>query len=131
MTAANLPQHPLYQRLASTLNARNNCRKSGNAEWEARHTAALGELAKNLPSGSGIDDDVRLDLERSTENRLVLHVAFHHMDESGYYDGWTNHTLVVTPSLAFVLEIRITGRNRNDIKEVLHVTFYDALLAEV
>jgi hypothetical protein len=49
------------------------------------------------------------------------------MTEGGMYDGWTEHTVVVTPSLAFGINIRITGRNRNDIKDYLHDVFHEAL----
>ena len=49
------------------------------------------------------------------------------MNENGFYDGWTDHTLTVRPSLVHGIELEISGRNRNDIKEYLHETFHSAL----
>lgn len=86
----------------------------------------LENLCDYLPSGSGIDSGTKLD-ESSKPERLVFTFGFHHMDEDGYYDGWTEHTAIVTPSLANEYELRITGRNRNDIKDYLHETFDSVL----
>lgn len=125
-------QRPLYALFASLLDARENCRKSGNNEWLDRHTDRLHELEKEyLPHGSGIDAQCFVDLAESRPNRLVIPFDFHHMDENGYYDGWTSHTAVVTPSLANQIDIRITGRDRNQIKDYLHEVFYNALHAVV
>ena len=43
------------------------------------------------------------------------------------YDGWTNHTLTVRASLQFGIDLTISGRNRNQIKEYLYETFQCAL----
>src|ERR1043166_1202296 len=90
----------LVQWLASTVNARETCRTTNNTEWFERHTESLKELVKNfMPSGSGIDNGTKIDLERSRSERLVFTFGYHHMDESGMYNGWTHHELIVTPSL--------------------------------
>lgn len=52
------------------------------------------------------------------------------MNENGYYDGWTEHTVTVVPTFDGV-DIRIGGRNRNDIKEYMHQTFDQALRTDV
>jgi len=49
----------------------------------------------------------------------------------GYHDGWTDHQLIVTPSLQFGFHIRITGKDRNQTKDYLHETFQYALSEEV
>jgi hypothetical protein len=49
------------------------------------------------------------------------------MNEQGSYDGWTEHTVIVTPSLAMGYRLRITGRDRNGIKEYMHDVFNAAL----
>lgn len=46
------------------------------------------------------------------------------------YDGWTDHTVIVTPSLRSGFDIRITGRDRNQTKEYLYEVF-DSALREV
>lgn len=53
----------------------------------------------------------------------MFDVAFHHMNESGYYDGWTGHTITVKASLSHKFTLTISGRDRNGIKEYLHDTY--------
>lgn len=121
-------QKPLYQRIAHLLNAVSNCERSSNAEWKEKHSDRINELVKeHMPSGSGFDNGTELDWDRSTDEKLVFNTSFHHMDEHGYYDGWTEHTVIVTPSLSWGLSLRITGRDRNDIKEMIHEQFSYAL----
>lgn len=121
---------PIYQRIAGALVARQNCIKSHNLEWEAKHKDTAHQLAYDyMPSGSGIDHGTHLDLDKSTGEKLVFHTAFHHMDENGTYDGWTEHTITVKPSLTWDITIRISGRNRHDIKEYMREVFDTALRA--
>lgn len=110
------------QTLASLIDARSNCKASKNTEWFARHSDRIGAVMRSSPSGSGIDNGTRLDVDECTENRLVFTCSFHHMNESGSYDGWTEHRLTVTPSFTGVA-IHISGRNRNDIKDYLHAVY--------
>ena len=119
---------PLYAILASLIQARLNCIQSNNQEWLAKHTANILELVKDhMPSGSGIDHGTTIDLEASTPDKIILHTGFHHMNENGMYDGWTTHTLTVTPSLQFGFNLKIAGRDRNQIKEYLHEVYSLAL----
>ena len=121
---------PVYEAIALALLAVRNCEQSGNSEWLAKHRDRIRTLVReHMPSGSGIDTGTTLD-DRSTPDRLVFVFSFHHMNEHGSYDGWTEHTAIVTPSLAFGLDVRITGRNRNQIKDYLHETYDLALRAE-
>ena len=123
---------PLYQALASSLNAIKNCKKTGNKEWQAKHISRLHKLVKNhMPSGAGIDRGTVFIFEESTENRLVFQMDFHHMDDNGFYDGWTEHTVTVRASLAFELDIKISGEDRDNVKEMLHEIAYSALTEKV
>lgn len=123
---------PLYSKIASTLAARENCIKTCKWDWEQLHRNRIEELVKNeMPSGSGIDCGTKLDLDASTPNKLVFTLSYHHMNADGYYDGWTEHKVIVTPSLAFGIDVRITGRDRNDIKEYLSETYHHALTQEI
>jgi hypothetical protein len=106
------------QQLSSTIEAYHNCIKSGNAEWADNHHETIRNIEKNLPSGSGIDCGTKIDLDNSTSDKIILLVSFHHMDDNGYYDGWSEHEIIVTPAF-YGIDIRITGKNRNDIKEYL------------
>lgn len=122
--------YPLYQQIAGAIIARDNCIKSNNPEWKTRHEDSLNQLAEFLPSGSDVDNGSAIDWERSTADKLVIHAGFHHMDPYGSYDGWTEHTITVRASLYFTLDIQVSGRNRNDIKEYLH-ELYDYALTRV
>lgn len=122
----------LYRELASLVQARLNCEKSGNAEWHSKHTERIERLVKEyLPSGSGFDSGTKLDLDSSTGDKLVFGTAFHHMNESGMYDGWTPHVVTVRPSLAFGFNLSISGRDRNGIKEYIGELFGLALNEEI
>lgn len=114
--------------IANAVQAHANCMKSNNSYslvWED----TLDRYTKLLPSGSGIDSGCKIDLVHSTDKKIIIETSFHHMDENGYYDGWTFHQIVLTP--AFVgFDIKVTGQNRNQIKEYLTDLFCDHLLIE-
>jgi hypothetical protein len=113
-----------YQEISSKLQAMENCQKSGNGEWLEKHEQAILDIVKNeMPSGSGFDNGTDLDFDHSTPEKLVFVTSFHHMNDGGYYDGWTDHTVIVTPSLQFGFNLKVTGINRNDIKSYIHEMF--------
>jgi hypothetical protein len=122
----------LYAELALLLSAIENCRKSGNDEWALVHREKAEGLVKAyMPSGGGFDAGTHLDVSCSSADKLIFNTSFHHMTGEGFYDGWTSHDVIVTPSLAFGIEVRVSGRNRNDIKDFIHSAFHDALTLEV
>ena len=122
----------VYEQLAQSLQARINCEKHGNTEWHVRHTETIESTCKEyLPSGSGFDCGTRFDFDKSTPNRLVLNTDFHHMDEHGGYDGWTEHQVIVTPSLVFRFDVRVTGVNKRDVKEYIASEFECALNSDM
>lgn len=84
-----------------------------------------------MPSGSGIDSGVKFDFDKSKPDKLVFHFGYYHMNENGMYVGWTYHSLIVTPSLASEFNLRVTGRNQNDIKPYLYEIFHEALRQEL
>lgn len=120
-----------YQVIATAVQARINCKERANTEWFDRWTETIERETNNLPSGSGIDSGVKFDFDVSTPEKLVFNFGYHHMNECGMYDGWTEHSLIVTPSLQFGFHLRITGKNRNDTKDYLHEIFQYALSEEV
>ena len=110
--------------------AMRNCIASGNKEWKDKHEDALHRIQKNLlPSGSGIDNGTRIDLDKTNGSKVVLTFGFHFMDEHGFYDGWGDFVAVVKPGFTG-LEINIKGRDRQQIKEYLHDVFYHCLSME-
>jgi len=120
----------LYKEIAETIQARLIVLKNNNQEWINKHELKLGELQYMLPHGSGIDGDNAINLDKSTGEKIIIETAFHHMDENGFYDGWTEHKLIITASLIYGLHIKITGFDKNQIKEYLHELFYRVLTTE-
>jgi hypothetical protein len=78
----------------------------------------LIHLMDSAPSGSGFDNGTTID-KLSTANRLIFNTSFHHMNEDGYYIYWTSHRVIITPDLTHNFSIRITGKNKRDIKEYI------------
>lgn len=106
-----------------------NCdwHKQVNDEFMPVCKDRLYKLEQMLPSGSGIDSGCKIDVENSSSDKVVILFSWHHMNENGFYDGWTDHKLIVKPKLWNSFDMRITGRDRNYIKEHLYDLFDSAL----
>lgn len=125
-------QTKLYAKLASLLVANHNCLSSGNIEWAERHACEIDRIVKkHFPSGSGFDSGTSFDFSASRADKLVFNTSFHHMNDAGYYDGWTEHSVTVRPSLAFGCTLKISGRDRNQIKDYIADCFSAALNEEI
>lgn len=119
---------PLYKFLANKSHARENCAKTmeTHSEWYDRHSEDIEAAVKRyLPRGSGFDNGTHF--EGFKNGRLIFNTAYHHMDQSGGYDGWTEHRVTVRPSLLFGFVLRISGPNRNNIKDLIAQAFDAAL----
>lgn len=126
----------LYKVFAITIDALKRCleksTESAPHPWADKHQDRLDQLMdRYAPSGSGVDPGTTLDLEASSADKLVFHCGFHHMDEHGFYDGWTDHTITIKPSLGRDFTLNLSGKNRNDIKTYLGDLFYEFLMTEV
>lgn len=114
----------LYTQYAICLAAIANCKKASNLEWQGKHEEAIYTLLReHMPSGSGFDSGTMLDWDESTPERLVFSTSYHHMDPHGGYDGWTEHQVIVTPSLLFGVNVHVTGKNRGGIREYIAEVF--------
>ena len=87
----------------------------------------LASLENMLPSGSGFDAGTLISRGESLPNRLVLCTSYHHMNDGGMYDGWSDHDVIVKPDLQHGIDIRVTGRNRNETKGYIAELFGDVL----
>jgi len=114
----------VFRQIAQLIGCLDRCHKANNCEWLTKHGERLNEIMDSAPSGSGIDNGTVLLLEDSTPNKLLFSVDYHHMNDHGYYDGWSEHTVTVRPCLQFGIEIKISGRDRNDIKDYLHEVYH-------
>ena len=126
---------PVYKQIAQAFQAWQNCipPQNNNTLWEELHYARICKLVKDyLPSGSGFDNGTKFDFDlskptKSRPEQLVFQTAFHFMNGDGFYDGWEDYTIYVTPSLTSNINLRIIGKNRNDIKDYIHEVFYFSL----
>lgn len=117
----------LAGKLASLIEARANCERTGNDAWHARHSEAIMTLAREqLPHGSGIDSGCVVMTEESRPDKLVIHVPFHCMDEHGCYDGWRDYRVTVRPTFDSISVI-VTGRDYNGLKDYLQELFHECL----
>jgi hypothetical protein len=98
--------------------------KDTNEEYKGIAEDKIKELEERLPYGSGFDAGSSVDMKKSTGQKIVIDTAFHHLDENGYYDGWTEHKVIITPCLMYGYKIKVTGRNRNQIKEYIKACFF-------
>jgi len=126
----------IYRELANRIQARLNCinwvRKDDqeNAVYRAgQHEKCIESLKDLLPSGSGIDSGISIDLNNSTGERIIIDSSFHAMNDSGYYDRWIDFSVTITPSLIHGISLKISGRfgKYQDIREYLFDVFDDSL----
>jgi len=129
---------PVYQAIAARVTAWHNCQKpeanESQRSWTPEHKRSADTICRNhMPSGSGIDNGTQIVWEQSSRERLVFKSALHKMDENGYYDGWLDFTVTVTPSLLYGIELRfvgIQGRDKFNHLDYLRDRF-DCALREV
>ncbi len=111
--------------------ALDNCKRSGNEEWQTRWHERLNALVDLIPSGSGIDQGPRS--EHGVEvkpDAIRFDVGYHHMNDVGYYVGWTEHTITIRPAFSGI-SVSVSGPNRNEVKDHLHETMEYAFTRHV
>lgn len=81
----------------------------------------IKEIMEGAPRGSGFDAGTELN-DKSTTKKLIFNTSYHHMDEAGFYDGWTDHKVIITPSFDG-MDIKVTGKDYNYIKDYIGDVF--------
>ena len=98
-------KEPVYKQIANQVYQYHSTVTPQESD-EMRHKYALESIMKNhMPSGSGIDAGTKLLLEESTGEKLVFEVAYHHMNSTGFYCGWTTRNITVTYSMRTGLKL--------------------------
>ncbi len=80
-------------------------------------------IMEEAPSGSGFDSGTELD-DKSTPKKLIFNTGYHHMDEDGFYIGWTHHKVTITPGFNG-MDIKVTGEDYNAIKDYIADVFWN------
>ena len=105
-------------------------------EYEQVAKSNIDTLIGFLPTGSGFDNGIKLN-EKTTPNRIIFDSSFHHMNENGFYDGWSAFKVIVTPSFVCDFDIKVTGVNttrkyfNKDFKEYIAYEYRRKLWQEV
>ena len=85
----------------------------------------------HFPSGSGFDSGTIIVWDKCKHNKIVLRADFHHMDDNGYYCGWSEHEVIIVPSFTFGFYLHVTGKNKRGIKEYIEDTMHYVLNKEL
>jgi hypothetical protein len=123
----------VVRELVTAYGARDRSAGNGNSLWAARWDDRIRQLMALAPSGSGFDNGTRVDVDGEgdddiSESRAVFVTAFHHMRD-GMYVTWTKHRVFVRPAFTG-LDIRVTGQNRDGIKDYIGEVFESWLTSE-
>ena len=92
----------------------------------------LNYLESVLPSGSGIDCGMQIDIENSTRNEVILTGDYHYMDEHGFYAGWFGFSVVIGCDLtcsAYVKEFSVSYNN-TELEDDSITELFDEYLSE-
>jgi hypothetical protein len=108
----------LYQVLAQYIGTYQRHQAKDDHEGQARWARLAHALFKQYNLFGSFD--AKLLLEDCTENKIVFEIDFHHMNDNGYWDGWTSHIVRVWPDLSCGFRLTISGVNKHDIKDYLH-----------
>lgn len=117
----------VLSRIASEVERSIRCADSSPDNARDAADSADEFVREFLPRGAGFDNGTAIDWERSKPNRIVFETAFHHMDEFGGYDGWTDHRVTIVPDFVHDYDMKINGRDRNEIKDYIADTFRSCL----
>lgn len=109
----------LYQIIAAKISAADRGSESAKDD--------LNWISRNLlPHGSGFDNGTSI-ATISTSQKIRFETSFHHMNDAGFYDGWTDHEIIIVPSFVHGFEMRVLGRDRNMVKDYIAEVFSSLL----
>ncbi len=81
-----------------------------------------------LPHGSGFDAGTKI--LSVTDQKIVLQADFHHMDDHGFYCGWTEHKVTIRAHLVHGFSVHVSGQNKRQIKEYIADVLNSCLSAD-
>ena len=83
-------------------------------------------IIKNLEALLPVNEFIearKIDIQRSTGQRLVILVRYKNVHEYKSYNSITGHQLIITPCLMNGFNIRLTGLDRRGSKEKIEKLF--------
>lgn len=103
--------------LISEIASKCNWDKTVNDDYRWKCDLALSILQNELPYYG-----CKIDVSKSSISKVIITFDYHFMNDAGYYDGWEKYKLTVIPTL-IGFDLKITGKNRNMIKDYFYDTF--------
>lgn len=129
----------IYKKLAKMAYSRLRCIDSINKSntdsnienwknWIDKYDDNIDYIMRDVfPHGSGIDNGCHFNFDKSVNNKLVIDSGYHCMDPNGYYDGWIDFTVTLTPDLELDYKLNIRGNfgKYGHVKDYLYQIFHD------
>ena len=109
----------LYSDIARAVNGYH---MTDNPKTKEANEIILKNLEALLPVNEFIETR-KIDIQKSTCQRLVILVRYKNVHEYKNYNSITGHQLIITPSLIDGFNIRITGLDRRGSKEKIEKLF--------
>jgi len=101
------------------------CLVQNRAEWQAKHEHTLRQFVRETAPCGQTWYSTGLNIKKSSTTQLVFRGAFRHEDR------WTEHTITVKPNFGLGFTFKISGLNKNDVKDCLKEMFTNWLSSEV
>ena len=121
----------VYIAIARAIGAYQRCSKESNP-WENFWYERLKAYERSL-YGAGIEDILIGTAMSKSDSLIVVTGRYHALSENGFYDGYYDFTVKITPSLATGCCIRVTGNmgKYNDAKDFIFDMFSETLWMDV
>lgn len=122
---------PVYQLIASLIVAYKNCEASHNLIWLNRHSQKIRHIFDSL-EGAGFK--FYYELDKSKENKIIFYGNYHKMNDTGYYDGYDNFKVIMTPDFINGFSLRIISTDskiKSEDREYYYDYLYNALSEKI
>ena len=115
---------PRYLHIASALAAKANCERHDNGTWLEIWDEVIRQISDSAPKGSGFDCGSEILILKSDQSTLRFYTQYHHMDDNGFYCGWSSHHINVKPAFIGGFDMVVHGQDRNQIKDYIAEVFH-------
>ncbi|MFY7937382.1 MAG: hypothetical protein ACOVOQ_08395 [Flavobacterium sp.] len=120
----------LYKEIARVLGQKNKSLNVIEKELTLFKEVLPIRLNPVIKDGNRIEAGCVISL-KSTKKRIVIDTLYWHTNDSDETSRCTAHQVVITPSFEDEINIRITGKNEDNVKEYLHNIFRESLMSEI
>lgn len=125
----------IIEELASRIDAYERCSVAPFNSFKGAeiHKRVIDDIVDNfLPHGSGIDGTNEILFDECKRDKIVIAGSYHAMNDAGYYDGWYDFKIKVTPHFHGI-DVDIVGNfgKYGFCKDSIADQFYYALNREI